>query len=731
MPESSCRFRILGSRVIGAASRPADRGQDCPAAENGGRGTFYSHIALLLILAVAAFFRLYRLDAIPPGLTHDEADTGHFVVSVYQGEPSTVDVPYGYAYKPFTKYSGALFMVLFGPTDLALRLHAAFFGIVLVLFTYLWGREAFSVAVGLGSAALMAVSFWPVSTSRFALNPPPASALFTAAAYFLWRALDIEGERSRWWAWGLFAVLLAGSLYAYETAIAVAPSFVLLFVYLAGVDRSRFRRHGAWFAGALIIAGLLAAPHLLARATWSRAGAQAGPLRAARQGNLSPLLHHALSALGTFSFSGDSLVTYNSPGRPILDPVTGLFFYGGILLCVWRWKATSYAFTLLWMVMGIAPSLVTGEWGSTLHSGGAKVPVLVLPSLCAVEVGRFLTRRFGSHWSRLFAIGCIAWLVVVAGVTGYDYFVRWGQAPETRAAYFSNLAAIMDYLDGVDYSGAVALSSPFPDLPHDPFIAKLRLQRQDLSLRWFDARRALVFPGGFDQLNTGVSRSLFILPPNTPLAPAFAGRLDLRRIERVQLRPDDVDPYFDVLEWHPTTVLSELMVSTSRIATAGGEPRELPVNVGNAVEFLGYDVQRETVAPGGTVSLITFWCVRGSDARSSDHPMGPVPEDAYGHSVTIFAHMLNVDSTSSTQGGNRVVAQEDRLDAPAWNWHAGDVFAQVHQIELSADVSPGVYHLEVGLYDNNDEDLARLPILVNGVAVDDHLLLRPLEVTGR
>ena len=28
---------------------------------------------LLVILAVAAFFRLYRLEAIPPGLTHDEA----------------------------------------------------------------------------------------------------------------------------------------------------------------------------------------------------------------------------------------------------------------------------------------------------------------------------------------------------------------------------------------------------------------------------------------------------------------------------------------------------------------------------------------------------------------------------------------------------------------------------------------------------------------------------------
>jgi 4-amino-4-deoxy-L-arabinose transferase-like glycosyltransferase len=110
-----------------------------------------------LILVVAAFFRFYRLDAIPPGLTHDEADTGYFVASVYRGTPSTVDVPYGYAYKPFTKYSGALFMLLFGPTDLALRLHSAFFGTLLVLVTYLWVQEAFGMTAGLGGAGLMAV----------------------------------------------------------------------------------------------------------------------------------------------------------------------------------------------------------------------------------------------------------------------------------------------------------------------------------------------------------------------------------------------------------------------------------------------------------------------------------------------------------------------------------------------------------------------------------------------
>jgi 4-amino-4-deoxy-L-arabinose transferase-like glycosyltransferase len=663
-------------------------------------------IALFLILAVAAFFRLYRLDEIPPGVTHDEADTGYFVASVYRGTVAPVDIPYGYAYQPFTKYSGALFMALFGTTDLALRLHSAFFGVVLVFVTYLWVRELFGELAGLGSAGLIAVSFWAVSSSRFALNPAPAPALFGGAVAFLWCALRDRQRRRRRWSWSLFALLLAGSLYAYETAIAAAISLVLLFAYLASVHRVCFRRHAVWFGGALIAAGLLAAPHLLDPASWARTSAQSGPLQAVCQGSFKPILSSAISALGTFSFRGDSLVTYNLPGRPVFDPITSLFFYGGIALCVWRWREPGYAFVLMWMAAGMVPSLITGEWGSTLHSGGAKVPILVLPVLCAVWVGRYVARHLGSRWANVFAVSCIIWLVVTAAATGYDYFVRWGQSPKTRAAYFHNLTKIMDYLNQTPYNGVVALSSPFPDLPLDPFIAELRLDRQDLSLRWFDARRALVLPE--------TEQSLFILPPNTPMADYFTRRLNLQLVKRVDLKRDDVDPTFDVLNWNPLETRSRFLAPLAFDVNVGDQVLDLPVNVGNAVELLAYDLPTASVAPGEAVSLVTFWRVLDPQA------LGPVPSDAYGHSATIFVHAL--DTTDA------IVGQEDRLDAPAWNWHSGDVFVQVHRFQMESHTSPGLYRLELGIY--TDQDLVRLPIVVDGVSLDDHVLLQPVEMVN-
>ncbi|MBN1978762.1 MAG: glycosyltransferase family 39 protein [Anaerolineae bacterium] len=661
---------------------------------------------LVIILLVAAFLRLYRLDEIPPGVTHDEADTGYFVEVVYRtGRPSQIETPYGYAYKPFTQVSAAPFMTLFGANDLALRFHAAFWGMVLLVFTYLWARRAFGGAAGLGGAAVMAVTFWTVFDSRFALNSPPSPALFSGAVYFLWLAMEDGGGKRRWWAWTLFALMLTGSFYAYEAAGAAAMAFALFFVYLFFADRARFRRHGAWLAGSLIVAGLLVAPHVLDPSSWGRTNTLSDPIREAARGNFWPLLNNVVSTLGTFSFSGDSFVTYNLPHRPIFDPVVSVFFYGGILLCLWRWRRPAYAFVLMWMVLGILPSLLLGEWTSTLHSKAAETPILVLPALCAVEVGRFVARRFGPRWRRVFAAACLVWLAVVAALTGYDYFVRWGQSPEVRAAYFHNLVSIADYLEDGDYSGDVALSSPFPDVPLDPFIADMRLHRDDVRVRWFDARWALVFPG--------VERGLFVLPPNTPLDPYFAERLDLQLVERVELHPEDVDPTFDVFAWRPQSAFAHALPETAQVVSVGGEARGLPVSFGGGVELVAYDLLTPEAAPGGTITLVTFWRIRDPGA------LEPVEPRHYGRAAALFVHALDAEG--------EIVGQDDRLDAPAWDWRAGDAFAQIHRVRLDDGVPPGPYDLAVGIYNRHAE--TRLPV-VGGTVVDDRVFLGPVRVSG-
>jgi hypothetical protein len=54
-----------------------------------------------------------------------------------------------------------------------------------------------------------------------------------------------------------------------------------------------------------------------------------------------------------------------------------------------------------------------------------------------------------------------------------------------------------------------------------------------------------------------------------------------------------------------------------------------------------------------------------------------------------------------------LITGDDRLQAPAWNWRAGDVFAQIHRAVIPQDAAPGEYRLEVGVY--TLPDIVRLP----------------------
>ncbi|RMF27588.1 MAG: hypothetical protein D6759_17405, partial [Chloroflexi bacterium] len=178
-------------------------------------------------------------------------------------------------------------------------------------------------------------------------------------------------------------------------------------------------------------------------------------------------------------------------------------------------------------------------------------------------------------------------------------------------------------------------------------------------------------------------------------------------------RPDDFDPAFALYRWSPEETLAALQP----LLEAPLRPDRLPVTVGAPLTFLGYRLQGEPGA-GESLTLLTLWRV---DA--------PLPPD---RAAVLFAQLLD--------GQNRVVAQQDRLDAPSWQWQPGDRFLQVHRLTLPADLPPGTYTLIAGVYtvpDRVDAVLAghepdpampRLTVYAEGKPMDDHLTLRLIEV---
>ena len=733
---------------------PATR--HAPLATVGGRWT----AVLLIVLLLAFTLRVWNLTGVPPGLTHDEANHGREAIGILAGV-LRLFFPLNYGSEPLYSYTAALSMALLGRGLFALRLVNVLFGVLAIAITYAWAAPRFGRAVALLGAALLAVSFWPLAGSREALRAGMLPFFLAMAVWFFWRLLkptvdgrpptaartspggtpspsgrgvasrpafeDADstvatrhpppatrhsplaavGRRSSAVLFGLFT---AATLYIYLAARVSWLLFPLFLGYLALWHRAAFRRAWRPALAGLLLAGLLAAPlFLYLRAhpeMQTRLDMLDGPLQAIAAGQWRPVLANAADALLAFVWPGrgDQFLAYNIPGRPVFDAVSAVFFVVGLAVCLWRWRRPAYAFLLLWLAVGILPSLVTGPTANTTRNLAALPAVFLIPAIGFVTLtgGRShaktpstssskslvylasLRETFFTRHSPLATLLAVLWLGYAAFVSGRDYFARWANMPEVRGAYQSTLVAALGHV-AAHYPDAepVVFSSVYPGAAHDPSIALvLAAGRPALSqtARWADGRAALVIPPG---------PSLIVIPASTPPHPAL--RPWLTALESVAMRPDDLDPRFTVYELDGDRAAADL--------AAWGVP---PVGFDGAVELVAARWLSASTPPGATAELLTAW--RVLDPRRA----GPAGPPTFATDAVLFTHVLD--------GAGGLLAQRDSLDAPSWAWRTGDLLVQIHTLAVPASAAPGDYAAVAGLYDRATG--VRLPASSGGDTAD-------------
>jgi hypothetical protein len=134
-------------------------------------------------------------------------------------------------------------------------------------------------------------------------------------------------------------------------------------------------------------------------------------------------------------------------------------------------------------------------------------------------------------------------------------------------------------------------------------------------------------------------------------------------------------------------------------ALPDGSPVALPVSFGGRLAFLGYEWTGQILAPGDSLTLLTYWRVQTP---------GPTP-------LKVFVHLLGKSDTP--------IAQHDGLGSPPHGWAAGDLVVQKHVLSLPADLSPGLYKPQLGVYN--------APVgLRLSVAGADRLILPHIEVSA-
>lgn len=650
-------------------------------------------LLLAAILLVAFWFRAHDLLVIPPGLTHDEANHGREAIGILQGRLALF-FPLNYGSEPLYSYTVAGLMALLGRNLLALRLVAVFFNLGAVALTYGWARRALDRPAALLAAALMGVSFWPVAAAREALRAGMMPFFTAGAATFFWLMVSRARQRRPidWWLVAGFTLCLTATLYNYLAARVWWLLFPLFLLYLALAHRRELRRLWRPTLVGLLLAGLLTVPMFLYLQQHPEAQTRLqmldSTLSRALRGELAPLLRNMTGALLAFVWPGwgDQFLAYNLPGRPVLNGLSALFFVAGLGVSLARRRRPAYAFLLLWFGVGIIPSLLTGATANTTRNVGAMPATYLLAGVGFVGLAQML----GQQRPRLAPaiLGAAAlWLLVTVGLTADAYFRRWGQDPDVREAYQHTLVRQMAYLDDRPSEPAM-LSSVYPGAAHNPSIG-LVLAGDRPQWRWVDARGALLFPGG--------EPALLLAPPATPLHPLFAAWSE--PVETVELRPDDLNPSFTVYRVAPPT-----LPGGDAALFGTGEP---------ALALLDAGWRNSGVRPGDVAELVLVWQV------IDPADVGPRQAGIEATDVVFFTHVL--------AGPEEIVAQQDAIDAPSWDWQTGDLVVQIHRVEVPAGSAPGTYETRVGLYDRISG--ARLPRVGSGEIVPgDAAVVESLEI---
>jgi hypothetical protein len=138
--------------------------------------------------------------------------------------------------------------------------------------------------------------------------------------------------------------------------------------------------------------------------------------------------------------------------------------------------------------------------------------------------------------------------------------------------------------------------------------------------------------------------------------------------------------------------ISEDYVNENLLTAVPTMKNAVNADLGGKVVYLGNDVDTETLAPGGKVTVTHYWRITaapGKDWRIFAHVTGATSQD-----------WMNVDYTDMRAG------------YPARRWKAGDIIKDVQKFALKKDWTSSHAQLSVGMYRKGGRSIKdRMPIV--------------------
>jgi len=676
--------------------------------DNTGRkhlGWFF--VVALAILILGGFFRLWDLGITPPGMLREELvnaqisdrfRAGDIAVIYDEVSPAREGLYYGVL---------AASTALTGRGLILWRLPSVWMALITLALNIQLMRRLFGRRIALLATGLMAVAFWPVWMGRAVLHVTLVPLMIVLVAYTLVRAFQAREftDASLWFTFG--GLVLGLAQYAHVTSWTMPALFLAFVVYRYLIDRKNVRPYAGNIVYMLGLVLVLALPLLIF--LLRNPGVREPVPLTEQTGVLAEIPGRLLSSLAGLVLRGDMEPGRNLPGRPVLDPLSGMLMVIGFGVCIARWRRSQYGLAILWMVVGLLPTLFLPHRPHFEYMAVVLPIIFIFPAIGLQAI--FATVRDRSRLSRqMFStvFGVLAGLLIIGNAvwTFWGYFIVWPNKGDVRLNYQADIGLLAHYLDTSRDPSPISICSVPADLSANRFalsnedLLAYFMHRQGMPIRYFNCKQSLVLADG------GASQRL-IFPGGhyyDDLPGPLLAWMRYARDEQVPgIRPDVV-MRIDVEQIIADRV--GVLITTKPVAwppeAVPGGLAPLPVSFGYNLDFLGYEVRNSTLRPGDFVELTNYWRLNGP----------PPPQ------IKMFTHLL----------GNPVVvlAQNDSLGVKISSLRVRDVFLEYSVVQVPGEVRAGSYVLSVGMYDPITQ--ARLPAFQDGNYRADRLYLQSITV---
>ncbi len=397
-------FFLWGKIAQNSTAKDLDEKQSIPL--------YLEVLLVLLILALAAFGRLYSLKSIPYGIEGDEAKWTAEVVNLdIRGEPDKLGTYHRNAL-PVSFFMQAVFHKALGPSIFAARLEVAVFSILATLIFYLFLRQLTVAPIALLAAWLLSASIFDISASRVAHVESHIKIWVVVTLALLFWAIKTK----RWQVYAIAGIALAISMLTYDTAWPLVPVAFLIAIIEARQQKDK-PAHIFLCLSALLIPSILVSPLLIPyitdRTTYYHFSG--------RQTDLSSLWSYFTSVLFSWYVEIFHDFSYNRSG-PLLNAFLLPWMTFGLVVVLATPRRRLSFWTLVWALLFIIPVPVA------LHSPFGRVYYPALPAAYVlIAIGMYLfwqsgLRAFGNTSRSLLIVISSSILLWIPLSNFYIYF---------------------------------------------------------------------------------------------------------------------------------------------------------------------------------------------------------------------------------------------------------------------------------------------------------------------